>query len=133
MINEIKKDASDRMDKSIKALEQALIKLRTGRAHTSLLDHITVDYYGSETPLSQCSNVNVEDSRTLIVTPWDKSMVATIEKAILNSDLGLNPMSAGTVIRVPPATADRRASQRHDQGRQARGGKRSNFDKKYSA
>lgn len=110
MINEIKKDASDRMDKSIKALEQALIKLRTGRAHTSLLDHITVDYYGSETPLSQCSNVNVEDSRTLIVTPWDKSMVATIEKAILNSDLGLNPMSAGTVIRVPlpPLTEERR-------------------------
>jgi ribosome recycling factor len=110
VIDEIKKDASSRMDKSIKALEQALIKLRTGRAHTSLLDHITVDYYGSEVPLTQCANVNVEDSRTLTVSPWEKSMVQAIEKAIMNSDLGLNPATAGTIIRVPlpPLTEERR-------------------------
>lgn len=110
MINDIKKDASGRMDKSVKALEQALIKLRTGRAHTSLLDHITVGYYGSEVPLNQCASVNVEDPRTLTVTPWEKTMVQPIEKAILTSDLGLNPASAGTVIRVPlpPLTEERR-------------------------
>ena len=110
MINDIKKDANDRMDKSVKSLEQALTKLRTGRAHTSLLDHITVDYYGSEVPLNQCANVNVEDSRTLMVSPWEKSMVQPIEKAIMTSDLGLNPVSAGTVIRVPlpPLTEERR-------------------------
>jgi ribosome recycling factor len=110
MINEIKKDASDRMDKSVKALELALTKLRTGRAHTSLLDHITVEYYGSEVPINQCANVNVEDPRTLTVTPWEKSMVQPIEKAIMTSDLGLNPASAGTVIRVPlpPLTEERR-------------------------
>ena len=110
MIDEIKKDASNRMDKSIKALVQALTKLRTGRAHTSLLDHITVEYYGSEVPLAQCANVNVEDPRTLTVSPWEKTMVQPIEKAIMNSDLGLNPASAGTVIRVPlpPLTEERR-------------------------
>ena len=110
MINEIKKDASDRMDKSVKSLELALTKLRTGRAHTSLLDHITVEYYGSEVPINQCANVNVEDPRTLSVTPWEKSMVQPIEKAIMTSDLGLNPASAGTVIRVPlpPLTEERR-------------------------
>lgn len=110
MINDIKKDANDRMDKSVKALEQALTKLRTGRAHTSLLDHITVDYYGSEVPLNQCANVNVEDPRTLTVSPWEKSMVQPIEKAIMTSDLGLNPASAGTIIRVPlpPLTEERR-------------------------
>ncbi len=110
MIDDIKKDASDRMDKSLKALEQALTKLRTGRAHTSLLDHITVEYYGSTVPLNQCANVNVEDSRTLAVTPWEKSMVQPIEKAIMKSDLGLNPVSAGTVIRIPlpPLTEERR-------------------------
>jgi len=110
VINEIKKDASDRMDKSVKALELALTKLRTGRAHTSLLDHITVEYYGSEVPLNQCANVNVEDPRTLTVTPWEKTMVQPIEKAIMKSDLGLNPQSAGTVIRVPlpPLTEERR-------------------------
>ena len=78
-----------------------MTKIRTGRAHTSLLDHIIVEYYGSQTPLNQVSNVGIEDSRTLIVTPWEKDMVAVIEKAIINSDLGLNPVSAGTVIRVP--------------------------------
>jgi ribosome recycling factor len=86
-----------------------LTKIRTGRAHTSLLDHITVEYYGSQVPLNQVSNVGVEDSRTLIVTPWEKEMVAVIEKAIMTSDLGLNPVSAGTVIRVPlPALTEER-------------------------
>jgi ribosome recycling factor len=103
------KDAGDRMAKSVASLKQDLTKIRTGRAHTSLLDHITVDYYGSEVPLNQVSNVGVEDARTLTVTPWEKDMVAPIEKAILNSDLGLNPASAGTVIRVPlPALTEER-------------------------
>ena len=101
MLDEIKKDAGERMAKSVAALKQELTKIRTGRAHTSLLDHITVEYYGSQVPLNQVSNVGVEDSRTLTVTPWEKDMVAPIEKAIMNSDLGLNPASAGTVIRVP--------------------------------
>ena len=101
MLDEIKKDAGDRMAKSVAALKQEMTKIRTGRAHTSLLDHITVDYYGSQTPLNQVSNVGIEDARTLVVTPWEKDMVAVIEKAIINSDLGLNPVSAGTVIRVP--------------------------------
>lgn len=110
MLEDIKKDAGDRMAKSVASLKQELTKLRTGRAHTSLLDHITVDYYGSPVPLSQVSNVGVEDSRTLVVTPWEKDMVSAIEKAIMTSGLGLNPSSAGTVIRVPlPAlTEDRR-------------------------
>jgi len=110
VIEEIKKDASVRMAKSVAALRQELTKLRTGRAHTSLLDHITVEYYGSEVPLSQVSNINVEDSRTLTVTPWEKPMVQAIEKAIMKSDLGLNPASAGTIIRVPlpPLTEERR-------------------------
>ena len=109
MLDEIKKDAGSRMAKSVAALQQELTKIRTGRAHTSLLDHITVDYYGSQVPLNQVSNVGVEDSRTLIVTPWEKDMVQPIEKAIMNSDLGLNPASAGTVIRVPlPALTEER-------------------------
>lgn len=110
MIDDIKKDANERMDKSVKALELALTKIRTGRAHTSLLDHVTVEYYGSEVPLNQCANVNVEDPRTLTVTPWEKNMVQPIEKAIMTSDLGLNPATAGTVIRVPlpPLTEERR-------------------------
>ena len=109
MLDEIKKDAGDRMAKSVASLKQELTKLRTGRAHTSLLDHITVDYYGTQTPLNQVSNVGVEDSRTLTVTPWEKVMVPVIEKAIMNSDLGLNPASAGTVIRVPlPALTEER-------------------------
>ncbi len=110
MLDEIKKDAGDRMSKSVAALKQDMTKIRTGRAHTSLLDHITVAYYGSEVPLKQVSNVGVEDSRTLTVTPWEKDMVGVIEKAIMNSDLGLNPASAGTVIRVPlpPLTEERR-------------------------
>jgi len=110
VIEDIKKDAGERMDKSVAALRQELTKLRTGRAHTSLLDHITVDYYGSEVPLNQVSNVNVEDSRTLTVSPWEKDMVKAIEKAIMNSDLGLNPATSGTIIRVPlpPLTEERR-------------------------
>lgn len=110
MLEEIKKDAGSRMSKSVAALRQELTKIRTGRAHTSLLDHITVEYYGSEVPLNQVSNVGVEDSRTLTVTPWEKDMVTKIEKAIMGSDLGLNPATAGTVIRVPlpPLTEERR-------------------------
>jgi len=110
MIDEIKADAKKRMDKSIDALKSELSKIRTGRAHPSLLDHLTVEYYGSEVPFSQVANVGIEDSRTLTVTPWEKSMVPVIEKAIMNSDLGLNPASAGTVIRVPmpPLTEERR-------------------------
>lgn len=110
MIEDIKKDASERMDKSVAALRQELTKMRTGRAHTSLLDQITVDYYGTQTPLNQVANVNVEDSRTLTVSPWEKSMVQAVEKAILTADLGLNPATAGTIIRVPlpPLTEERR-------------------------
>jgi ribosome recycling factor len=110
VLNEIKTDARERMAKSVASLKQELTKIRTGRAHTSLLDHITVEYYGSQVPLNQVSNVNVEDPRTLTVTPWEKQMVQVIEKAILNSDLGLNPATAGTVIRVPlpPLTEERR-------------------------
>ncbi len=110
MIKEILQDAKERMGKSVDALHQELQKLRTGRAHTSLLDHITVEYYGAEVPLSQVANINVEDSRTLTVVPWEKPMVAVIEKAIMTSDLGLNPATAGTMIRVPlpPLTEERR-------------------------
>lgn len=109
MLDEIKKDASDRMDKSVTSLQQDLMKIRTGRAHTSLLDHITVEYYGSQVPLNQVANINVEDSRTLSVSPWEKDMVKPIEKAIMNSDLGLNPATAGTIIRVPlPALTEER-------------------------
>jgi ribosome recycling factor len=110
MIDDIKKDAKTRMGKSVESLVHELAKVRTGRAHPSLLDHIRVDYYGSEVPVSQVANINVEDARTLSVVPWEKNMVAVVEKAILTSDLGLNPMSAGTVIRVPmpPLTEERR-------------------------
>ena len=109
MLDEIKQDAGQRMAKSVASLQLELTKIRTGRAHTSLLDHITVEYYGSQVPLNQVSNVGVEDSRTLTVTPWEKDMVQAIEKAIMGSDLGLNPASAGTVIRVPlPALTEER-------------------------
>ena len=100
MINDIKKDANERMDKSIEALRREFKKLRTGRAHTSLLDHITVEYYGSDVPLSQVANVTVEDSRTLAVSPWEKPMVQVVEKAIMTSDLGLTPATAGTTCGV---------------------------------
>jgi ribosome recycling factor len=110
MIDDIKTDAANRMDKSVESLVHELAKVRTGRAHPSLLDHIHVDYYGSDVPLSQVANINTEDARTLTVAPWEKTMVAPIEKAIMTSDLGLNPSSAGTVIRVPmpPLTEERR-------------------------
>jgi ribosome recycling factor len=110
MIDEITKDAESRMQKSVDALSQELLKIRTGRAHPSLLDHLMVPYYGNPTPLKQVANVSVEDSRTLVVTPWEKDMVKAVEKAIMTADLGLNPSTAGTVIRIPmPAlTAERR-------------------------
>jgi ribosome recycling factor len=112
MIKNIKKDTSIRMGKSLDSLRTELAKIRTGRAHPSLLEHVHVDYYGSEVPISQAANVSVEDARTLAVTAWDKTMVAAIEKAIMTSDLGLNPISAGTTIRIPlPAlTEERRLS-----------------------
>lgn len=110
MINDIKKEAGDRMQKCIDSLKTALAKLRTGRAHAGLLDHLTVDYYGSEVPLSQCANVVVEDARTISITAWEKNMTSVIEKAIMKSDLGLNPSTAGTIIRIilPPLTEERR-------------------------
>jgi len=109
MIEDIRKDAAQRMDKSVDSLGQAFRKLRTGRAQTSLLDHLSVEYYGAEVPLTQAANIAVEDARTLTVTPWESKMIAPIEKAIMNSDLGLTPTSAGTVIRVPlPALTEER-------------------------
>lgn len=109
MIEDIKKDAALRMGKSIEALTHELAKIRTGRAHPSLLDHVMVSYYGSEMPIRQVANVNAEDARTLAVVPWEKNMVQAIEKAIMQSDLGLNPNTAGTVIRVPlPALTEER-------------------------
>lgn len=101
MINEIKKDAQERMKKSVESLEHAFAKIRTGRASPAILDSIMVSYYGSDTPLRQVANVTVEDSRTLALTVFDKSMIQAVEKAILTSDLGLNPATAGTTIRVP--------------------------------
>lgn len=110
MIEDVKKDAAQRMAKSVEALAHELAKIRTGRAHPSLLDHISVSYYGSEMPIRQVANVTAEDARTLAVTPWERGMVQAVEKAILQSDLGLNPNTAGTVIRVPlpPLTEERR-------------------------
>ena len=110
MIKEIIKDAGVRMGKSVESLKQSLVKVRTGRAHPSLLDHLHVDYYGSDVPIAQVANINVEDSRTLIISPWEKQMVQPIEKAIMKSDLGLNPATAGTVIRIPmpPLTEETR-------------------------
>ena len=110
MINDIKKDASERMQKSVAALGSQLSKIRTGRAHPALLDGIQVSYYGADTPLNQGANVTIEDPRTLAISVFDKSLAQAVEKAIMASDLGLNPMSAGTVIRVPlpPLTEERR-------------------------
>lgn len=109
MIEEIKKDTTTRMSKSVEALEHEFSKLRTGRAQASLLDHVSVSYYGTDTPLNQVASVVVSDARTLTVTPWEKKTVPDVEKAILNSDLGLNPVSAGDVIRVPlPALTEER-------------------------
>lgn len=103
------KDAETRMRKSIDSFKSEIAKLRTGRAHPSILDHVRVDYYGSEMPINQVANVNASDARTLTITPWEKSMVQAIEKAILNSDLGLNPATTGDIIRVPmPALNEER-------------------------
>ena len=109
MLEDIKKDAAERMGKCVVAFRNELKKLRTGRASTSLLEHLRVEYYGSDVPLQQVANVAVEDSRTLTVVPWEKQMVQVIEKAIMKSDLGLTPNTAGTVIRVPlPALTEER-------------------------
>jgi len=110
MIDDIKKTAIQRMAKTIEALHQELSKVRTGRAHPSLLDHVMVAYYGNEVPINQVANITVSDSRTLTVTPWEKSIVAMIEKAIRTSDLGLNPTTTGNVMRIPlpPLTEERR-------------------------
>ena len=110
MINELKSDTSARMDKTIDALKNHIAKIRTGRAHTSLLDGITVSYYGVDTPLNQVANIGIEDARTLKVTVFDKSAIQSVEKAILTSDLGLNPVVAGTDMRIPlpPLTEERR-------------------------
>ena len=101
MIDDIKKEARERMEKSLEALGHHFNKIRTGRAHPGLLDGLKVEYYGADTPLNQMANINVEDARTLTVTAWDKSMVPEIERAILKSDLWLNPSTAGEVIRIP--------------------------------
>ena len=110
MSKQIYKDAEARMQKSVEALRNELSKIRTGRAHPSLLEHVHVEYYGTEVPLNQAANISVEDARTLMVTPWEKTMVPIVEKAIVASDLGLNPNTAGQVIRVPlpPLTEERR-------------------------
>ena len=110
MLNEIKNDATKRMQKCLDALKAELLKLRTGRANAGLLDHIRVDFYGSEVPISQAAQVTVEDARTIVIQAWDKAMVGVIEKAIMTSDLGLNPNTAGQIIRIvmPPLTEQRR-------------------------
>ena len=110
MIDQLINQAKVRMEKSLVSLKSNLTKLRTGRAHPSLLDQVTVPYYGQEVPLSQVASVSAADARTLTITPWEKDLVAVIEKAIMTSDLGVNPMSAGAVIRVPlpPLTEERR-------------------------
>ena len=110
MLEELKKDARERMAKCVVNFQTDLKKLRTGRAHPSLVEHLKVDYYGSEVPLQQVANIAVEDGRTLVISPWEKRVVAAIEKGIFKSDLGLTPMTAGTVIRIPmpPLTEERR-------------------------
>ncbi|MGB7480296.1 MAG: ribosome recycling factor [Burkholderiaceae bacterium] len=109
-IAEVKKNAEQRMQKSIETLKADLAKVRTGRAHTGILDHVLVDYYGTPTQISQVANVTLVDARTIGVQPWEKKMVAVIEKAIRESDLGLNPATHGDLIRVPtpPLTEERR-------------------------
>jgi ribosome recycling factor len=110
VINDIKQDATHRMKKCIDALKEEMRRLRTGRAHVGLLEHISVEYYGARVPVNQVATVAVEDARTLTVSPWENKMVPVVEKAILTSDLGLTPVTAGTVIRVPlpPMTEERR-------------------------
>ncbi len=110
MLDDLKKDARERMAKCVQTFQADLKKLRTGRAHPSLIEHLKVDYYGSDTPLQQIASISVEDGRTLVVSPYEKTMVQAIEKAIHKSDLGLSPMTAGTIIRIPmpPLTEERR-------------------------
>ena len=125
MLNEIKKDAQTRMAKSVEAFRQDLTKLRTGRATTAIVDHLKVNYYGSDMPLTQVATVSVADARSLTITPWEKGMVAAVEKAILASDLGLTPNTAGTVIRlnIPALTEERRkelAKVVHSEGEDAK-------------
>lgn len=110
MINDVKKEAEQRMQRGIEAFKEDLRKLRTGRAHAGLLEQVTVEYYGTNVPLKQTANISVEDARTIVVTPWEKNMVSAVEKAIINAGLGLNPVTAGQVIRVPlpPMTEERR-------------------------
>jgi ribosome recycling factor len=110
MLDELKKDAQERMGKCVLNFQTDMKKLRTGRAHPSLIEHLKVDYYGSDVPLSQVASINVEEGRTLVIAPWEKTVVQAIEKAIHKSDLGLNPVTAGTIIRVPmpPLTEERR-------------------------
>ncbi len=110
MINDVKNDAQTRMQKSLEALRHDLTKLRTGRASTALVEHLKVNYYGSDVPLSQVANIAIADARTLTITPWEKNMVAAVEKAIFGSDLGLTPNTAGQLIRInlPPLTEERR-------------------------
>jgi ribosome recycling factor len=110
MLEDIKKDCATRMAKCVQSFVADLKKLRTGRAHPSLVENLKVDYYGNEMPLNQVANISVEDARTILITPWDKQAVQAVEKAIFKSDLGLTPMTAGTVIRVPlpPLTEERR-------------------------
>jgi len=110
MINEIHDDATARMAKSIEALKANFAKIRTGRAHPSILDAVMVEYYGTVVPISQVANINIEDARTLSVQPWEQTMVQAVEKAIMMSDLGLNPATNGNLIRVqmPPLTEERR-------------------------
>jgi len=110
MIDDLKKDATARMQKCVQVFQGDLKKLRTGRAHPSLIEHLKVDYYGSDVPLQQVSNISIEDARTLVVSPWEKNMVSAIEKAIYTSNLGLTPNTAGMVIRIPlpPLTEERR-------------------------
>jgi ribosome recycling factor len=110
MLEDIRKDAIARMTKCVQTFQADTKKLRTGRAHTSLVDHLKVEYYGSEVPLQQIASISVEEGRTLVISPYEKSSVHAVEKAIMKSDLGLTPMTAGTVIRIPmpPLTEERR-------------------------
>jgi ribosome recycling factor len=109
MIADIKKTAEQKMAKTVETLKHDLQKVRTGRAHTGLLDHLQVDYYGAPMPITQCANITLADARTIAVQPWEKKMVPVIEKAIRDSDLGLNPATSGDIIRVPmPALTEER-------------------------
>ena len=125
MIEEIYRDADSRMKKSIEVIKQDLAKIRTGRATPALLDHIIVDYYGSSVPVAQAATVGVADSRTLSIQPWEKNMIPVIEKAILESQLGLNPVTAGEVIRIPlpPLTEERRVEMTKLVRQEGEGGK----------